>query len=83
MFKKYRINLLLGVSSLFGAGLITFSVTACSGVSSTINENLVGKGNGDTFAVHHDLADEVKEALMNKTSSDAFKKAVANKVLYK
>jgi hypothetical protein len=81
--KKQLTKLLLSISGLFGAGLIAFSVTSCDGVSQKIKNNLVDKGDGTKFADGYSLSDEVKKALLDKSSTDAMKKTLANSVLYK
>jgi hypothetical protein len=80
--KRQLTKLLLSISGLFGAGLIAFSVTSCDGVSQKIKNNIVNKGDGTKFADGYSLNTQVKNALMNKTSSDAFKKTLADTVIY-
>jgi hypothetical protein len=81
--KKQLTKLLLSISGVFGIGLITFSVTSCDGVSQKIKDNLVSKGDGKNFADGYSLDAEVKKALMDKTSTDAFKKTLADTIVYK
>jgi hypothetical protein len=63
-------------------GIVCSSTVSCSGVDSKITNNMVSKGDGSKFADNIDLKDEIVQALSDKGSSDAFKKQIANKVLY-
>jgi hypothetical protein len=75
-------KLFLLAFGLLAAGIVAASVTSCSGVDSSITSNMVSKGDGKQFGNNISLSDEVEQALTDKSSSDAFKKAIANKVLY-
>jgi hypothetical protein len=82
MKNQKKTKIFIGLLSVVSVGLVCTTLTSCSNVSSSITNNMVNKGDGHNMANGISLKDEVQQALMDKDSSSAFKKTIANKVLY-
>jgi hypothetical protein len=81
---------ILAMSTIIATGAIATSViTSCSGVSQSIIDNLVGRGDGTIYGkksdgsiVNYSFQDAIHSALTDKNSTAAFKKGIVNDALY-